>query len=96
MQNNLNTTDWIAHSDSLFHQIFLIVMGGLYALAFLAGFTYKIIELKGIDFIVNLTGKIVVFTSSIVRRIQTGNTGFYIFAMVIGIVVILMLNLLNK
>jgi NADH-quinone oxidoreductase subunit L len=61
-----------------------------------AGFTYKIIELKGIDFIVNLIGKIVVFTSSIVRRIQTGNTGFYIFAMVIGIVVILMLNLLNK
>ena len=37
----MNTTDWIAHSDSLFHQIFLIVMGGLYALAFLAGFTYK-------------------------------------------------------
>ena len=37
----MNTTDWIAHSDLLFHQIFLIVMGGLYALAFLAGFTYK-------------------------------------------------------
>lgn len=37
----MNTTDWIAHSDSLFHQIFLIVMGGLYALALLAGFTYK-------------------------------------------------------
>ena len=37
----MNTTDWIAHSDSLFHQIFLIVMGGLYALAYLVGFTYK-------------------------------------------------------
>lgn len=37
----MNTTDWIAHSNSLFHQIFLIVMAGLYVLAFLAGFTYK-------------------------------------------------------
>ena len=41
MQNKINITDWIAHSDSLFHQIFLIVMGGLYALAYLTGFTYK-------------------------------------------------------
>ncbi len=30
---------WIAHADSLFHQIFMLFMGGLYALAMLAGVT---------------------------------------------------------
>ena len=37
----MNTADWIAHSDSFFYQIFMIVMGALYALAFIAGVTYK-------------------------------------------------------
>jgi hypothetical protein len=37
----MNTTDWIAHSDSFLHQIFMLVMGALYALAFVAGVTYK-------------------------------------------------------
>jgi hypothetical protein len=37
----MNTADWIAHSDSFFYQIFMFVMGGLYALAFIAGVTYK-------------------------------------------------------
>ena len=32
---------WIAHADSLFHQIFMLFMGGLYALAMLAGVTYQ-------------------------------------------------------
>jgi hypothetical protein len=33
--------EWIAQSDSLFTQVFLLVMGGLYASAFISGFTYK-------------------------------------------------------
>lgn len=33
--------EWIEHSDLLFNQIFLIVMGGLYALAYIAGVTYQ-------------------------------------------------------
>lgn len=37
----MTPNDWIAHSDSLFHQIFMIFMGGLYVLAFIAGVTYK-------------------------------------------------------
>jgi hypothetical protein len=32
---------WVEHSDSFLHQIFMIVMGGLYSLAFVAGVTYK-------------------------------------------------------
>jgi hypothetical protein len=41
----MTPNDWIAHSDSLFHQIFMIFMGGLYALAMLAGVTYKTINI---------------------------------------------------
>jgi hypothetical protein len=37
----MSTADWIAHSDSFLHQIFMLVMGVLYALAFVAGVTYK-------------------------------------------------------
>lgn len=37
----MNTTEWIAHSDLLSHQIFLIFMGGLYALSYIAGVTYQ-------------------------------------------------------
>lgn len=33
--------EWIAQSDTLFTQVFLLVMGGLYASAFITGFTYK-------------------------------------------------------
>jgi hypothetical protein len=41
----MNTVEWIAHSDLLFHQIFLIFMGGLYALAYIAGVTYQTINI---------------------------------------------------
>ncbi|MEB8328638.1 hypothetical protein OO009_04660 [Flavobacteriaceae bacterium KMM 6897] len=36
---------WIEHSGSLFHQIFMIVMGGLYGMAFLFGSTYKVVNI---------------------------------------------------
>jgi hypothetical protein len=38
-------TFWVEHSDSFLHQIFMIVMGGLYALAFLAGVSYKVMNI---------------------------------------------------
>ena len=62
----------------------------------LASFSYKFLELIAVDAIVNGVGKLVVFISGQARKLQTGNTGFYIFAMVIGILVILALNLFNK
>ena len=37
----MSTADWIAHSDSFFYQVFMLVMGTLYALAFMIGVTYK-------------------------------------------------------
>lgn len=48
-----------------------------------------IVEKMGIDKIVNLSGSAVVEGSKATRWIQTGNIGFYIFAMVISIVMIL-------
>jgi len=50
---------------------------------------YKFLELKFIDAIVNGVGKGVNGVASVLRLAQTGRVGFYIFAMVIGIVLML-------
>ncbi|MDX2194923.1 MAG: NADH-quinone oxidoreductase subunit L [Cytophagales bacterium] len=50
---------------------------------------YAIVELKFIDALVNISGRGAINTSALVRKIQTGNTGFYVFAMVIGIIIII-------
>lgn len=76
--------------DEFYNAIIVKPLNGL------ASFSYKFLELKGVDAIVNGVGKLIVFISGQVRKLQTGNTGFYIFAMVIGILVILALNLFNK
>ncbi len=49
----------------------------------------SIIEKLFIDNIVNGTGRAVTWGSKTLRLIQTGNTGFYIFAMVVSIIVLL-------
>ncbi len=58
----------------------------------LSSFLYKVVDKSGIDGIVNGLGNITMNGSKNLRTIQTGNTGFYIFAMVVGIVIIMMLN----
>jgi hypothetical protein len=35
----MNINDWIAHANLLYNQLFLILMGGLYVLAYLTGYT---------------------------------------------------------
>ncbi|NVO19737.1 MAG: NADH-quinone oxidoreductase subunit L [Bacteroidetes bacterium] len=55
---------------------------------------HRFIEVKGIDAVVNGIGNLVIRTGNTLRLIQTGNTGFYMFVMVIGIILILLLNLL--
>ncbi|MEO7213021.1 NADH-quinone oxidoreductase subunit L [Mucilaginibacter sp.] len=52
-------------------------------------FFYKVIEQLGIDGFVNGLGKGTIETSKGLRLLQTGNVGFYIFMMVVGIVAIL-------
>lgn len=36
---------WLDNADSFFHQIFMIVMGGLFGLAYLFGTTYNVINI---------------------------------------------------
>jgi NADH-quinone oxidoreductase subunit L len=56
----------------------------------LSVFTYKVIDLMAIDGLVNGIGKGAVESGKALRLLQTGNVGFYIFMMVVGIISILM------
>jgi len=56
----------------------------------LSVFFYKVVDRLGIDGIVNGLGKGALETSKGLRLLQTGNVGFYIFMMVVGIISILM------
>lgn len=58
----------------------------------LSTFFYRVIDKSGIDGVVNGLGKITMNGSKNLRTIQTGNTGFYIFSMVVGIIIIMLLN----
>ena len=53
---------------------------------------YQTVDKSGINGIVNLVSRITVEGSKNLRTIQTGYTGFYLFAMVAGIIIILLLN----
>ncbi len=56
----------------------------------LSGFFFKVIDKSGIDGVVNGLGKGSIEASKSLRLLQTGNVGFYIFAMVVGIVAVLL------
>jgi NADH-quinone oxidoreductase subunit L len=53
---------------------------------------HRFLESDIIDGIVNGTARGVREAGNYVRRVQTGNIGFYIFAMVIGIIILLFVN----
>jgi NADH-quinone oxidoreductase subunit L len=61
----------------------------LQPLNFLSKALDAVIERLLIDRLVNGTGRIVTWGSKTIRLAQTGNTGFYIFAMVISIIILL-------
>jgi NADH-quinone oxidoreductase subunit L len=60
----------------------------------LAAFVYKYIDQGLIDGTVNGTGSILNNLSGQLRKIQTGHIGAYVFAMVIGIITILVLTMI--
>lgn len=60
----------------------------------LSNLFYKVFDIQVIDNLVNGVGRSVVWSGKNLRLIQTGNVGFYIFAMVLGIVAILALSFL--
>jgi NADH-quinone oxidoreductase subunit L len=53
---------------------------------------YEFVEVSGIDQIVNASGNFVLWGSRTLRMLQTGHIGFYLFAMVFGIIMILVFN----
>ncbi|MEP7264371.1 MAG: NADH-quinone oxidoreductase subunit L [Bacteroidota bacterium] len=60
----------------------------------ISSIVYRRVENGFIDKIVNGTGNIVTAASNVFRVVQTGNIGFYIFSMIIGIIALLALNLI--
>lgn len=63
-----------------------VIVKPLYAMS---DFLYKIVDRSLIDRIVNAFGGVVQWGSNTFRYVQTGNTGFYIFIMVVSVIVIL-------
>jgi NADH-quinone oxidoreductase subunit L len=61
----------------------------------LSVFFYKVVDRLGIDGFVNGLGKSSVEASKGLRLLQTGNVGFYIFMMVVGIVAILVYSFIS-
>ena len=61
----------------------------------LSGFLYNVVERLGIDGIVESIGKGPIEASKGLRLLQTGNVGFYIFMMVVGIIAVLVYSLLE-
>ncbi|MBD3749825.1 MAG: NADH-quinone oxidoreductase subunit L [Sphingobacteriales bacterium] len=55
----------------------------------ISGFFYKVVDKSGIDALVNGLGNGSIETGKGLRLLQTGNVGFYIFAMVIGVLAVL-------
>ncbi len=54
---------------------------------------HALLENQVIDAFVNFIGRSVVWSSGVLRYAQTGNTGFYIFAMVLSVVLMLLYKL---
>ena len=56
---------------------------------------YQFIEKSGIDGLVNLIGTSIVNWSQLLRLTQTGSLGFYVIAMVISIVALILITVIK-
>jgi NADH-quinone oxidoreductase subunit L len=56
----------------------------------------KVVEQLGIDRLVNAFGGSVIVGSRTSRLLQQGSIGYYVFVMVIGVVLILVMNILKS
>ena len=75
--------------DEFYDKIFVKPLEGL------SSVFYKVFDKKVIDGTVEGGGQGTVFLSGILRQLQTGNIGFYVLMMVIGIVAILFFGLVK-
>jgi NADH-quinone oxidoreductase subunit L len=64
-------------------------------LDYLSAFLYNVVEKSGIDSLVNGTGTLIQRISGGLRLVQTGYIGFYVFAMALGIIAILIFNFIR-
>jgi NADH-quinone oxidoreductase subunit L len=62
-------------------------------LYWLSDLFHKVFDIQIVDGAVNAVGKGVHFGSRTLRLVQTGNIGFYIFAMVVGVILIFVFSL---
>lgn len=85
--------------DLLFNKYFvdeLYQKGIMRPFLALSGFLTRVVEIRMFDGAINGIGRIMIWTGSVLRYIQTGHVGFYIFMMLLGIIVILVWNVLLK
>ena len=61
----------------------------------LSGFFFKVVDIAGIDGLVNGMGRGTTEASNGLRLLQSGNIGFYIFMMVAGIIGLLLYGFYN-
>jgi NADH-quinone oxidoreductase subunit L len=54
---------------------------------------YKFFEIKVVDAFVNFIGTAVKWSGGVIRLAQSGNIGFYMFAMTIGVIIMLLIKL---
>jgi len=60
----------------------------------LSDFFHQVVDNKLIDGLVNSIGNVTVNSSSVLRYLQTGNIGFYLYIMVLSIVAIISFSIL--
>jgi NADH-quinone oxidoreductase subunit L len=60
----------------------------------ISGFLESIVETRFIDSIVNKLGTLVQWTGGVIRQLQSGNVDFYIFAMVVGVVLMIFFKMM--
>ncbi|MBL7888877.1 MAG: NADH-quinone oxidoreductase subunit L [Bacteroidia bacterium] len=73
--------------DELYENVFMKPIN------FIGDALHKVVDNQIVDGIVNGMGSLVSGVSGLIRQAQTGNTGFYVFVMVISIVLILFTQL---
>jgi NADH-quinone oxidoreductase subunit L len=73
--------------DELYEKVIVIPIEAI------GDFFSRAIEKNVIDGAVNGLGNLTVYLSTQLRRLQTGNIGFYVFAMVIGMVLLMLFGL---
>jgi NADH-quinone oxidoreductase subunit L len=89
-EENLSTMQKISYHKFYLDEIYFALITN--PVNKMAAYLHHIIERAGIDGIVNGAGRLALAGSKRVKALQTGYTGFYIFAMVLGILFIMLLN----